>query len=352
VELNREILKLARESRGYSQKDLSVKLGIEQGTLSKIENEFLAVDGKLVDKICDVLNYPKQFFFQEKTVHLVQGHYRRKLSMPQKSLKKQLSKMTIVEWHLQKFFTSFDQLEYDIPSWDCVVDGSPELCASYVREYWRIPSGRIDNLTQILENNGIIIIPLELDEVDGFGIYSDVGSPVIFVNKNAPGDRYRHILAHELAHLIFHYGKKVDDDRDVEEEAHLFAGELLIPARDLLPNLARLNLEKLTQLKAYWKVSMQAIIVKAYKQMNAITKNQYQYLFKQMSYLGYRKSEPVFIPREKTTLIQEIVDLHLADLKYTKEELCRLLNINEWEFNDIYINTDRNLKLVQNKRAS
>jgi hypothetical protein len=48
------------------------------------------------------------------------------------------------------------------------------LCARYVREYWKIPKGRIENLTQILEDNGIIVFELDLEAMDGFCTFSQV----------------------------------------------------------------------------------------------------------------------------------------------------------------------------------
>lgn len=346
MEINREILKLARDSRGLSQKDLSIKLGIKQGTLSKIENEFLSIDTELVESFAKILNYPVSFFYQKKDVHLVSGHYRKKITLPQKEVRMQQSKMTILEWHLEKMFDSIELPEANIPKWDCNFDGSPEICANYIREYWHVSRGRVDNLTQLIEDNGIIIIPMDLGKLDGLSIYSQSGTPIIFVNKFMSGDRHRFNLAHELGHIIMHFGQKIDESRDIEDEAHLFASELLIPSKEIKPHLAKINIEKLAELKRYWKVSMQAILVKSYKQLSLISQNQYHYLWKQMSYLGYRKKEPVFIPMESAKLIREIVDLYLNDLEYSKSELSILLNINESEFEKLYLDDNKNLRIL------
>ena len=346
MEINREILKLARDSRGLSQKDLSLKLGIKQGTLSKIENEFLSIDEDLVDSFSQALNYPKSFFYQKKDVHLVSGHYRKKITLPQKEVRMQQSKMTILEWHLEKLISSIELPEANLPKWNCNFDGSPEICANYIREFWKIPRGRIENLTKLIEDNGIVVIPMDLGTLDGLSIFSQSGIPVIFVNRIMSGDRHRFNLAHELGHLIMHFAQKIDESRDVEDEAHLFASELLIPSREIKPHLVRINIEKLAELKRYWKVSMQAILVKSYKQLSLLTQNQYHYLWKQMSFLGYRKKEPVFIPVEKAQLVREIIELHLNDLEYSKSELSILLNITEREFDKLYLDESSNLRVL------
>jgi len=346
LEINRELIKLARESRGLSQKDLSLKLGIKQGTLSKIENEFLSVDENLVDTFSQILEYPRSFFYQKRDVHLVAGHYRKKTTLPQKEVRMQHSKMTILEWHLEKLISSVDLPQANLPKWNCDYDGSPDFCANYIREYWQVSRGKIDNLTKVIEDNGIVVIPLDLGKLDGLSVFSKTGIPIIFVNKFRSGDRHRFNLAHELGHLIMHFTQKIDETRDIETEAHLFASEFLIPSKEIRPHLIKINIEKLAELKSYWKVSMQAILVKSYKQLSALTQNQYHYLWKQMSYLGYRKNEPVYIPVEKANLIREIIDLHLEELEYSKSELSTLLNISEREFDKVYINNDNNLRVL------
>ena len=346
MEINREILKLARDSRGLSQKDLSLKLGIKQGTLSKIENEFLSADENLVNQVANILNYPISFFYQKRDVQLVSGHYRKKITLPQKEVRKQQSKMTILEWHLEKMVESIELPEANLPKWDCNFDGNPEICANYLREYWKIPRGRIENLTKLIEDNGIVVIPMDLGKLDGLSIYTQSGIPVIFTNRATSGDRHRFNLAHELGHLIMHFRQKIDESRDIEDEAHSFASELLIPSREIKPHLVKITIEKLAELKRYWKVSMQAILVKAYKQLSLLTQNQYHYLWKQMSYLGYRKKEPVFIPLESAHLVREIIDLHLNDLEYSKSELSTLLNITEKEFDTLYLHKGSNLRIL------
>ncbi len=339
-------MKLARDSRGLSQKDLSLKLGIKQGTLSKIENEFLSVDKDLIDRIAKILNYPASFFYQKQDVHLIVGHYRKKISLPQKEVRMHQSKMTIMEWQLEKLIDSVELPDLDLPKWDCDFDGSPEMCANYIRELWKIPRGRIDNLTKIMEDRGIVVVLMELGKLDGLSVYSHSGIPMVFVNKFRAGDRHRFNLAHELGHLVMHFGLKIPDSRDIEDEAYRFASEFLVPSREIKPHLTKVNIEKLADLKRYWKISMQAILVKSHKQLGMLTLNQYHYLWKQMNSLGYRKKEPVYIPIENPRLIHEIVDLHLTELEYSKSELSSMLHVSENEFDGMYLNNPNTLRIL------
>ena len=343
--LNVEILKLARESRFVTQEELASQAGIEQGTLSKIEKKMLPAEHDFVVKAAAVLNYPVNFFYQEKKVLPIEGHYRRKISTSVKKMKQYVAKMTIAEWQVISMLDEIDLPTVRLPEWNVVNDGSPALCAKFTREFWKVPKGRISQLTKLIEDNGIVVIELDLDDLDGFSTFFNGIIPVIFINRNLPPDRYRLTLAHELGHLIMHFGNKVGPERNLEKEAYEFAIELLVPENNIRPYLARLSIEKLADLKAYWYVSMGALIKYA-ETLGMVTSNQYRYLWMQMGSLGYRTKEPVVIPVEKPGLIGEIINAYLTDLNYSKKELATALFLNEPEFERTYINTKIKLKVV------
>lgn len=343
---NAEILKLARESRYITQEELSSMLGVEQGTLSKIEKDILAIDDKLVQKISKVLDFPADFFYQDKKVMTVEGHYRRKVSTPVKKMKQYVAQMTIAEWHFLKLMDEIELPETRLPSWDIEEDGSPAMCAKHLRDFWKLPKGRVTNLTKLIEDNGIVIFPLELGEMSGFSTYINGNIPVIYVNNNLSPDRYRLTIAHELGHIIFHFGNKVSQERDLEGEAYQFAIELLVPESNIRPYFTKVSIDKLADLKSYWYVSMQAMLRYA-NTLGMVTQNQYKYLWIQMGSLGYRRNEPVLIPVEEAGLISEIVNAYVSDLGYSKEELASVLQVNVPELDRIYFGSKGKLKVLR-----
>lgn len=343
--LNVEILKLARESRLLTQGELASLIGIEQGTLSKIEKYILPADDNTITNIAKVLEFPIDLFYLDKKVIPVEGHYRRKLSIPVKKMKQYIAQMTFAEWNFISMLDEIELPQTKLPKWDVFKDGSPALCAKFLRDYWKIPKGRISNLTKFIEDNGVVIISLDLGELDGLSTYINGNIPVIFVNKNLPPDRYRLTIAHELGHLIMHFGNKIDADRDLEKEAYEFGIELLVPENNIRPYLTKLSIEKLADLKAYWYVSMGALLRYA-NTLEMVTSNQYRYLWMQMGSLGYRTQEPILIPHEKPSLINEMTNAYLTDLGYTKSELAKIFNITENEFEKIYQNAKFRLKAI------
>ncbi|MET3125460.1 Zn-dependent peptidase ImmA (M78 family)/DNA-binding XRE family transcriptional regulator [Arcicella rosea] len=333
MKIRPETIVLARESRSYTQKELANLLGVEQGTISKIEKGLLEPSDSVIQNISDKLDYPLSFF--SEPLIRVQGLYRMKLSMPVSKFKACEAKMTIIERHFTKLHDAVELPDINIPSWDIDKNGSPEMAAIFVRERWRIPKGRIDNLTKILEDNGIVIIMLDLGDLDALSTFSETRQPLIFLNKRRTSDRLRYNLAHELGHFVLHWGQIVLEDRDKEQEANEFASEFLMPMRDIESQLTRLTQDKIIELKRYWKTSMKAIVRKAYT-LGTLTKDQYYYLNKQFNYMGYAKGEPELFPAEKETLFSEIISIYINELNYSKEQLSELLNTNVSELESLY----------------
>lgn len=327
---NREILALARESRGYTQSELSILLNVEQGTISKIENGNSDISFDMENLIPSVLDYPKDLFYSDKKVIRVEGHYRKKISLPVKELKKYRGVMTFVEWNINKLSDGVNFPNPNIPSWDLETDGSAEDAARYVRQYWKIPRGRINDLATILEDNGIIIAPLELENMDGLSTYSaEYNLPILYVNKLRSSDRMRFNLAHELAHYVCHFGKKIANDREdrnIESEANDFASELLMPTVEIRPQLIGLTLQKLIDLKQYWKVSIAAIVYKA-KKIGAISDSQYKYLWRQLTIAGYRVKEPGEFKGDNISMLKELIETYIDELNFSKEELAKMLDL-------------------------
>lgn len=343
--INPEILKLAREVRSVTQGELANNIGIEQGTLSKIEKGILPVGQEILEDISKTLDFPIAFFYQEKKVIPIEGHYRRKISTSVKKMKQYIAQMTIAEWHFMSMLDEIELPDAKLPNWDVMEDGSPATCAKFLREFWKIPKGRVANLTKFIEDNGVVIIALDLGELDGFSTYFNGNIPVIFVNKTLPPDRYRLTIAHELGHLIMHFGNKVGADRDLEGEAYAFAIEILVPENNIRPYLSKVTIEKLADLKGYWYVSMAALL-KYSNTLGMVTGNQYRYLWTQIGSLGYRKKEPVNIPSETPGIINEIINAYLSDLGYSKEELASILHITVAEFERVYLHSKVKLKAV------
>lgn len=349
-QFNHKMIVLARETRRITQEELAGMIDIHKGNLSKVENGIQIPMKDLVEKISKALEYPLDFFKQQdKVLDLSTYYYRKRLQMPKKDLLKSEAEINVTKINIEKLLLSVELPEPNYPRFH-LEKGGPAEAARYTRQFWNIKSGKIENLTKLLEDNGIIVIQMDFDgvEIDGLSIVTEKNTPVIFVNKNIPSDRSRLTVAHELGHLVMHIGQDIDEQRDVEKEAFLFGAELLMPENEIKEHLIELNLEKLAELKKEWKVSMGALIMRA-KNLETLTENQYQYLWKQMAKLGYKKREPeeLDFPKEVPTLLKEVIDAHIEELLYSEKELADFLCLRHEEFVLKYLSSRGRLRIIR-----
>jgi Zn-dependent peptidase ImmA (M78 family)/transcriptional regulator with XRE-family HTH domain len=342
---NHHMLTLARDARGMTQAELAETLRLGQGTLSKYETGFNEPPAELVEQFAGALAFPKSFFYEPgRPYGLPPFHYRRRKKLSAKALARIVAEMNIRRIHLHKLLLSFQRRtnafipEIDPDDYKGKSKGrlTPEEAARAVREMWMLPRGPIPNMVELLEENGGVVIPCDFgtDLLDAMSQRID-GMPVLFfVNVDAPADRIRHTLAHELGHMVLHT-ITLKSDEEMEDEADEFAGAFLLPADEIRPQLRRFDLRQLANLKGYWKVSMAAIAVRA-SRLQLITPYQSKMFWIEMGKLGYRKREPNEPPKEHPKLLRQIISFHVNKLGYSVAEMARLLHLQTSEFQDMY----------------
>ena len=174
-----------------------------------------------------------------------------------------------------------------------------------------VRSGKvINNVTACLERLGILVTGLEVprgcEVIDGISTPHLTDEPfVITLDLEKPGDRMRFSAAHELGHVLLHTGggTRAPETKEMREiEADQFAAAFLLPRESLLDELApTLTLAGYARVKARWGVSIQAIIRRSLD-LGVINHDRYQSLMIQLSSRGWRKAEPVKIPRERPSI--------------------------------------------------
>lgn len=342
---NRHMMALARDSRGLSQTSLADRMDVAQGTISKIEAGVMSAPAEFVEALAQTLSYEPDFFFETgRPYGMPPFHYRRRKKLGQKPLDKMIAEMNIRRIQLgillkadggktNGFIPEIDRDEYQGHT---KRPFNIEDAARHLRELWMIPDGPIENVTALIEDHGGVVIPcnFESDLIDAVSQRID-GLPVLFfVNMNAPADRIRHTLCHELAHMVLHTTTFLDDEV-MEEEADHFAGAFLLPAKSIRSQLSKFEFRQIANMKKYWKVSMSSIVMRA-ERVQCATTYQKKLFFIQMSKLGYRKSEPYEPVKEYPVRIRKLVEHYKSILGYSNKELAKALYISEAEFERMY----------------
>ena len=346
--VNKEMLILARDLRALSQADLAQLVGLNQATISRYENGADVPDEHLA-AIAKALDRPKSFFFWGESLYDASCMYHRRnrqISVAElTAIHAKVNMLRIVASRLLKMAQV--KSSYSFFRLDASKLGGPIGCARELRRLWQLPIGPVRSVVRAIENAGGMVFRCQFGEtrVDGISQWpldAPGMPPIFFVNEKAPGDRERWTLCHEIGHIVMHHSPSSDDP---EEEANVFASEFLMPQDEIQNDLLNMTLAKAAALKSKWKTSMQSIIYRAH-QLGKIPDRQYQSLFRQMGYKGYRSCEPVPIVPEEPEMFRELLDFHRERVRLGPEQLAEFIGETRKEAINQYGNNFANFRLV------
>lgn len=311
--INGERVRQSREMRALTQTALADRVGVSQPYIAQVESGYIQPTKEVLEAIALQTGFPPAFFRQESSTNFPEGSLlfraRRSITATQRAQAHQYAR-TIFE-SVEMMAEELDVVPITLPRSS---DG-PKAAAQDARAALGLaPDIPIPNLIRTVERGGVLVIalPVALEKRDAYSLWAgDRGQkPVIVVAGDAPGDRLRFSVAHELGHLILHR-EHGESEKEMDGEADCFASEFLLPEEpmrhELLPPI---TLTGLAQLKPRWKVSIQALIRRA-RDLEIITERQYKYLFQKLSKFGWRKQEPanLAVPVEKPRAIRQMAEL-------------------------------------------
>lgn len=345
---NPEMLILARQSRGITQRELASMLSVSPGWLSKVEGGIKELPEERLFRIAGLLDYPPEFFTNSKHVYgpgINEMFHRRRRNIPPRVLDLCQAQIEVRRMNLMDILEGVDIGDIDIPTYDLYdFDGNAQDIAHAVRATLRLPRGPIRNVTQVIEQARGLLMPLDFETklIDATSCWPPNMPPLFFINLNSSGDRLRFSLCHELGHIVMHQD---NPNLDMEQQADQFAAEFLMPEDDIRPYLTNLSIEKLAALKPFWKVSMAALLKRA-RDIGEITPRHAKTLWIQLGRAGYRIREPVEldIPVEIPTLFKEIIGVYSNEMGYSFSDLAKLFRLNEHEVCHIYFGAQPNLR--------
>lgn len=321
---NGDILRMTRRVSGKTQEELVSALGgtITQAALSRYESSLRAPESdEILDALAVELGVTSRFLRAgERTYPMVSAtaHMRRQTTVSPAIWKDLEATLNVhrIHWSLLTEGIDFSP-QLQIPTFEDPSDIQPADAAIFVREKWRMPLGPVENLVGWLEAAGAIVIIEDYgtDRVDGMSQW--IGPwPVISLNAQAPADRRRLTLAHELGHLVLHNSTP---SLDAEDEATAFAAEFLMPTVEIRPLLKSggLSLGRLGDLKLQWGVSMQALFERAYRLGLALPDERKRF-YQTLNARRWKKVEPysehipIETPKFGKHLVQSLLERGLS----------------------------------------
>ena len=316
---NENLLIAAREAAGLTQAQLAARLGelaeggqpVSQGYVSRVEKGALALSDERLALFAKALMVtPGLLITDEKVWSLGDGclYHRNRRSTRASTLRRLHAQVNLVHLHLHRLAVAAGWPLPDF-AWVPVQTGgtsSPADVARSVRERCGITAGPVHSVTTVAEQMGALVVSLPLGsrEVDATSLHPPGEPPLFVLNSDAPADRQRFTLGHELGHVAC----KPGDGSDPEKMAQQFSGELLAPARELYKDLKADDITpaRLLELKRKWLISASALLYRAHD-LAVIRESQYRRISAQISALGWRTSEPGLLPAERPAVVPELV---------------------------------------------
>jgi Zn-dependent peptidase ImmA (M78 family)/DNA-binding XRE family transcriptional regulator len=306
-----ERIKQARIAAGLSLRGLAEASGnyISAQVIQKYEQGITNPGSDVLIKLAKALGVKVEYFFRPDTVHVSLSCpvYRKRVSVSKKYLESIHAKVkNKVEKYLEieALFPDdrFEKITISkLQHRSIQKTGDIEKLADDLRTIWALGNDPIENMTDIVEDRGAMVIPVEAsDGFDGLSCWANDSIPVIVVKKGLSGDRQRSDLAHELGHLIM----KVSSDSDINEEkaAKRFSAAFLAPAdavyRELGKKRNNLDLSELVLLKKKYGMSMQQWIYRA-KDLDIISESRATEWFKLFRIKKWYRDEPVDVESEE-----------------------------------------------------
>lgn len=311
-------LTLARQLVGLRKNALAAKIDKSPTAVAAYENNTKRPAPATVAQLCLTLGVDPSFFLpgpHQPAVNNSVPHFRSLRSTTQLARDQAFAYGMIagdvgaaLERHVEFPEPNVPRLSVDV---DDEVSAVPEEAARLLRKHWDIADGPVGHLVRLAENNGVVVVfsPAQTADVDAYS-FDDGYRPTIVLNP-AKEDYYRQRfdVAHELGHLVMHVdaepGSKV-----VENQAHRFAAELLLPEaelRSLLPSKA--DWRVLATLKESYGVSLQSLLYRS-RALGIMSDVTYRNAIAYLSSKGWRRREPGEMPAvEQPSLYPRAVEI-------------------------------------------
>jgi Zn-dependent peptidase ImmA (M78 family)/DNA-binding XRE family transcriptional regulator len=320
-----DVLAIARKARGLTQSELAELVGATQPTINRYEAGDRDPEPETVTALAKALGVTEQLLTHGNRFRgalAVDAHMRRHKTTKASVWRQREARLNLLRVHASFLFEEISIMsDQHVPTFD-PEDLPPQRAAQLIRAQWKMPLGPVVNLTRWLEASGVLVFEEDFGTHRIDGLSQWVGDhPVMLINAAAPPDRKRLTKAHELGHLVLHSSIATED---MESEANRFAAELLMPIDEIRPELRKVDLGTLVELKREWGVSMQAILERAYG-LKTVTPEARTRFYKMMNARGWKSNEPggEFIPDEHPEFPAQIGNA-LKAKGFTEERIAQI----------------------------
>ncbi len=307
-------LRFYRLQKNLTKKQLADKCGLPSKAISDYESGEGKPDIEIIKKLAAALNIKVSdfLFARNKDLRFTHGEFRKKSKLTK--IKQSYIKEAVEEY-CNRFCFIVSILGNDVIACppEChklVLTDDTEKNALNLRQHLGLPNyGPICNLTEILEDLGIIIICLDIDSDDFSGMNGFANDrPYIVYNAQMGAERNRSTIAHELAHLMF-APPDAANEQALEKSMTAVSGAFLLPGLDLIHEIgakrSKISNDMIIVSKKYG-VSMY-LLTKRAQVLHIISDSSAKYFFISAGKRGWKKDEPQRISAHHPVLFEQLV---------------------------------------------
>ncbi|CAN5753337.1 XRE family transcriptional regulator [soil metagenome] len=329
-------------ARRLSQAQLASLVGVSPATVSKWRSGNQAPERDTLERLAGVVNVTPEWFTRIPSGKVSLPLFRSNASAHVAARAMLEARM---EWAQDVALALSEFVDYpalNLPTRqfkepDQITPDEIELAASECRDLWRIGRTAVPDLALAIEGAGVILIREEtgISQIEGLSAWSEaLGRPLVLLSADKDnGYRSRFDLAHELGHLILHRFIPRPTERDrhkqLEQQAHRFAGAFLLPAETFANEVRTpVTLDDLLLLKRRWGVSVAAIVMRL-RALKILDEEGAQSLFKRRSARWGAKAEPGDGDRapERPRLLRRTIDLLVEENVMPLDSIPRHLGL-------------------------
>ena len=341
MEINGDSVRVARVFRGLTQRELAEQVATSEATVWQVERGRTPKDS-LLAALSLVLGFDREFFFQKLEDEFTEADCNFRRSTAAERLRKRVlahgTLFGIVVRHLQGMLSL---PKYKVPEFQVVTPADIEVAAEKCRvELGLGERTPILHMGRVLEHSGVMLTCLDQgsERLDAFSrLGRGTGVSVVVLNSaKGSSSRTRYDMAHELGHLVMH-GRTRASYADREKQADRFASAFLLPrhgfAREFWSG-GKINWSNMFALKSRWKVSIQAMIYRAYD-LDLIDAVEFRKAYKAISARGWRKGEPHEPEQERPELFNKAMSTLWERRKIGASEVAAQLHWSADTFSDV-----------------
>lgn len=324
-------LKYYRLKSNLTKAALASMVGVSSMAITNYENGDRRPDMPTIKALAKALGVNVSDFLAIRNSNLVFVHEEfRKNSKITKSQQEYVREA--VEEYFSRFYEAVELLGGEVlmesPKMHTLnISGNLEEDGESLRHYLSLSErGPVGSLIELLENSGILIYLIDIENDSFSGINGNVnGRPYIVVNKNMTAERIRTTIGHELAHIAFDWPEDMDD-KEVEKYATAIAGAFLLPKEDAIRELGiqrRFLTTDMYMVCREYGIAMSMLVVRAHL-CGIISDKLYRGYFIQS---GGGKNERSYIKMDFPTLFEQLVYRAVNEQEISIQKGAELLKL-------------------------